>query len=227
MAKVRRTTTKPTRKRAQTAKHRRPVAVAVAKKKTASVAAVSPPAHPEAVPHRPRYEEAVAAYEAGLKALQMRQFPRARDLLQTLLSRFPEERELHERARLYLRVCERQIEMHGQVAPRSMTERVTAATVALNAGRTAEAVTSLRSVVSEDAKNDHAEYVLAVGYAALGDTSSAIAHLQRAIALNPENRSLARNEPDFDGLRHDPSFSSLLDHAGSAARRRSRQKGSR
>jgi predicted Zn-dependent protease len=215
MAKVRRTAPKPTpRKKTQPARHRRTVG------KKASVAAAPAVARtptPPEPPHRPRYEEAVAIYEAGLKALQLRQFTKARDLLQSLIDRFPDERELHERARLYLRVCERQIE-EAQAQPRSASDRVTAATVALNAGRTAEAISSLRSVVQEDSKNDHAEYVLAVGYATLGDSSSAISHLARAIALNPENRSLARSESDFDSLRHDPAFRSLLDQAD--ARRR-------
>ena len=55
----------------------------------------------------------------------------------------------------------------------------------------------------EDPDNDHALYMLAVAHAQRGEHAEAIAHLERAIALNPENRALARRDPDLEPLRED------------------------
>ena len=50
---------------------------------------------------RETYFEAVALYEQGLEALQRHAYQEATHLLESVLRQFPEERELHERVRLY------------------------------------------------------------------------------------------------------------------------------
>jgi tetratricopeptide (TPR) repeat protein len=69
----------------------------------------------------------------------------------------------------------------------------------------------LRLVRDEDPDNDHALYMLAVAHAQRGERAEAIAHLERAIALNPENRGLARSDPDFEPLRADEAFRQALE----------------
>ncbi|HXH05414.1 MAG TPA: hypothetical protein VNI83_02370, partial [Vicinamibacterales bacterium] len=72
-------------------------------------------------------------YERAIHALQSRRFDEAAAQFRELLGRFPEERELHDRARLYLRVCERELSTTVP-EPRTLEERLVAATVAINAG---------------------------------------------------------------------------------------------
>ena len=63
----------------------------------------------------------------------------------------------------------------------------------------------------EDPDNDHALYMLAVAHAQRDEHAEAVAHLERAIALNPENRALARNDPDLEPLRDDEAFRATLE----------------
>ena len=65
----------------------------------------------------------------------------------------------------------------------------------------------------EDPDNDHALYMLAVAHAQRGEHAEAVAHLERAIALNPENRALARHDPDLEPLRDDEAFRAALEAA--------------
>jgi len=55
--------------------------------------------------------------------------------------------------------------------------------------------------------------MLAVAHAQRGEPAEAIAHLERAIALNPENRGLARTDPDLEPLRGDDAFRTALETA--------------
>ena len=126
------------------------------------------------------------------------------------LKQFPDEKELLERVRLYLNVCERQASRQ-EPRPQTIEERLYASTLALNGGRYDEAIQHLRLVRDEDPDNDHALYMLAVAHAQRGEHAEAIAHLERAIALNPENRALARTDPDLDPLRDDDAFLSALE----------------
>ena len=154
---------------------------------------------------RSTYFEAVALYERGLEALQRHDYHGAGDLFESVLRQYPEEKELHERVRLYLNICRRQATPREE-APQTIEERLYASTLAINTGRFDHAIAQLHLVRDEDPDNDHALYMLAVAHAQRGEHAESIAHLERAIALNPENRALARRDPDLEPLRADEAF---------------------
>jgi len=167
-------------------------------------------APPPAPQQRATYVEAVALYERGLEALQRHAYQQATNLLESVLRQFPEERELHERVRLYLNICQRQATQR-EAAPQTIDERLYAATLSINGGLYDQAIAHLRLVRDEDPDNDHAIYMLAVAHAQRDEHAEAVAHLERAIALNPENRALARHDPDLEPLRDDDAFRAALE----------------
>ncbi len=63
---------------------------------------------PAPPPRRPAFYEALAVYETGVRALQRHDFEAAANSLRSVIQGYPGERELVERARLYLQVCERE-----------------------------------------------------------------------------------------------------------------------
>jgi outer membrane protein assembly factor BamD (BamD/ComL family) len=165
---------------------------------------------PTAPARRPAYLEAVALYERGLEKLQRHDYRGAAALFESVLAQYGEEKELHERAKLYLNVCQRQASS-GASAPHTIEERLYASTLALNGGRYDEAISHLRLVRDEDPDNDHALYMLAVAHAQRGEFAEAVAHVERAIAINPENRALAKTDPDLDPVRDDAAFRAALE----------------
>ena len=185
-----------------------------------SALAHSGPAAPATAEARPRapagsqrrstYFEAVAVYERGLDALQRHAFAEATALFESVLRQYPDEKELLERVRLYLNICQRQA-TPKETSPQTIDERLYAATLAINGGQYDQAIAHLRLVRDEDPDNDHALYMLAVAHAQRSELAEAVAHLERAIALNPENRALARTDPDLDPLRDDEAFRSALE----------------
>jgi len=191
----------------------RPSATKAAKtpaKPVKPVQAPPPPAPPAPPVRKPTYHEAVAMYERGLQALQRRDFAASAEALRTVIERYPDERELLERARLYLKVCERELEPK-EPAPKTADEWVYAATVALNAGDESTAHRHLQRALTEDARHDHAHYMMAVVSVRRDDSAAALEHLRQAVSLNPENRSLARQDPDLDLLREEPAFRATLE----------------
>ena len=153
---------------------------------------------------RQSYLEAIGLYERALEALQRRDLAVAAARFQQVIDRFPEELELHERCRLYLQVCERQSK--PPPAPKTLEERIFAATLALNAGAQDEALQHLEAAMTQDPDSDQVQYMLALARAASGKPSTAVSHLKRAIELNPDNRFLARQEPSFEPLQEDAAF---------------------
>jgi tetratricopeptide (TPR) repeat protein len=166
---------------------------------------------------RSTYFEAVAVYERGLEALQNHDYGRASQLFASVLAQFPDEKELLERVRLYLNICQRQVAPRENT-PQTVEERLYAATLAINGGQYDQAIAHLRLVRDEDPDNDHALYMLAVAHAQRDEHAEAVAHLERAIALNPENRAMARTDPDLEPLRDDETFRAALEAPSSSVR---------
>ena len=168
---------------------------------------------------RTKYLEAVRFYEKGLDALQRRNFQSAAEAFHTVLAGYPDERELHERARLYLKVCEREA-ITTAPAPQSSEELVYAATLALNSGDQNTSLRYLQSAVEQSPDDDRVHYLLAVAYAQKADNVQTLTHLRRAIEIGPENRSIARQESDFDAMRTHEEFRRLLEPPPTPAGRR-------
>ena len=161
------------------------------------------------------HEQAVEAFERGFQALQQRQYGKAAELLGAVVNDFSDEKELQERARVYLAICERQAAREPK--PRSFEDRLHAATVIVNRGAFDEALTQLRKLENDEPSNDYVHYLLTVVHAAVGNAEQALAHLRKAIDLSPENRLRAAQDPDLEPLRQDAAFAAL---AGDLARRR-------
>ena len=163
-------------------------------------------------------------YERGLQALQRRDFAASAEALRHVIERYPDERELLERARLYLKVCERELEPK-EPAPKTPDEWVYAGTVALNAGDEATAQRHVQRAITDDPRHDHARYMMAVIASRRRDTVAALEHLRHAVSLNPENRSLARQDPELESRRDDATFKSIVESpAGDRAARATAQR---
>jgi Tfp pilus assembly protein PilF len=200
------------------------VAAARPRKPAVAPAAVaSPPAPPPAPPplKKPSFYEAIAIYESGVRGLQRHDYVAAAQSFRQVLQRYPQERELIERARLYLRVCERETAQRP-AAPQTTTERVYAATMSLSGGDSETALGHVTKALEQEPDSHHAHYMMAVIRSTRAETAKAVEHLRRAIELNPDSRALARQDADLEALRQSPLVKSLLEELPSEAKARTR-----
>jgi tetratricopeptide (TPR) repeat protein len=216
-----RTATKKTVAPKRAAAPKKAAAAAPPKRRVVPVRAPEPPPPAPAPPARkPGFYEAVAIYERGVQALQRHDFHAAAGYFRNVQDGYPEERELLERARLYLRVCERETSRQPPPTPKTPAERVYAATVALNSGDHAGALDHLERALGEDPESDHAHYIMAVALGMRSRVGEALDHLRLAIGLNPDNRGLASQDPDLESIRTHESFRAVLDTPPAPNRRR-------
>jgi tetratricopeptide (TPR) repeat protein len=144
-----------------------------------------------------------------MRALQEHRFQDAADAFRAVLAQYPEEKELNDRVRLYLSLCERHLSAAPE--PKTLEERLYAATLALNAGDRPTAMRHLGDVVAQDPNHDAALYMLGVAYALNDDQEQALSYLQRAIQQNPANRALAFQDADLERLMQDASIRAALE----------------
>jgi tetratricopeptide (TPR) repeat protein len=188
-------------------------------KTAASLSAVERPMNttPASLPPLPGPPaEAVAIFEAAMQAMQEHSYREAADGFRSVLSRYPAERGLLDRARVYLGLCERELRRQP-AAPNTMEEHLTAATAALNNGDEEGAERLARVVLDDDPRQDLALYLLAVIEARRGSTESALSYLERAVEISPEAGAQARFDGDFESLRETETFRRLTEPPANAA----------
>jgi tetratricopeptide (TPR) repeat protein len=183
--------------------------------------AAAPEPTPAPAPKKPSFYEAIAIYESGVRGLQRHDYAGAAESFRQVLQRYPEERELIERARLYLRVCERETAQRP-AGPQTTAERVYAATMSLSAGDSDAALGHVQRALDQEPANHRAHYMMAVIHSTRSETDKAVEHLRRAIELNPDSRSLARQDADLERLRESPTVKSLLEEAPGDLKARAR-----
>ncbi|HSE62314.1 MAG TPA: tetratricopeptide repeat protein [Thermoanaerobaculia bacterium] len=153
-------------------------------------------------------ENARKEYDRGVAALQRKKIEEAQRHFLELTQKYPEEKELVDRARVYLAVCERQ----KNAAASSLSEPEDfyyAAVLEKNRGNVDEAIEHLKRAARKNG-GGKVDFLLACCYAQRGEPLSALEYLRRAIGEDQRNRILARHDRDFDPVRDSPEFQELL-----------------
>src|SRR5262245_12570104 len=157
-----------------------------------------------------RSEKALELFERAMKAMAKKDFDRARESFDTLLAEHPQERDVAERARAFRLVCDRARERKSAYRPKGFEDLLQYGVFLHNKGEFDEALRFLREAADIYPKNEHVQYCVAASAARAGDTDSALKALRSAITANPQNRAQAQVDSDFDPIREDEEFQTLV-----------------
>lgn len=153
-------------------------------------------------------ENARKDFDRGVAALQKKKFEEAEKNFADLIGKYPDEKELVDRSRVYLAICQRQ-KQAGQPALSEPEDFYYAAVLEKNRGNVSEAIEHLKRAAKKNG-GGRVDFLLACCYAQTGDSEVSLAHLKRAIEEDQRHRILARHDRDFDPLRESPEFQELL-----------------
>ncbi len=153
-------------------------------------------------------ENARKDYDRGVAALQKKKIDEAERHFLDLIQKYPDEKELVDRSRVYLTVCERQ-RRDPRPALTEPEDFYYAAVLEKNRGNVAEAIEHLQRAARKNGSG-RVDFLFACCYAQQGDLETAVNHLQKAIEGDQRHRILARHDRDFDPVREMPEFQKLL-----------------
>ena len=155
-------------------------------------------------------------YETAVKLLYSQEFDKAKALFEKIIHTFEEDKELVERTRIHIRLCE-QKSARKPPSPRSVDEHYDLAISFYNQGKYDQAFEHLRKALKYDPSCDYVHYALAATNCKTGDLETALHDLGEAINLKPENRFLAQRDEDFAPLKEDSRFLTMVfpDRSGS------------
>jgi tetratricopeptide (TPR) repeat protein len=166
-------------------------------------------------PERPKadlkYQSAINTFEMGVRAFHKQNYGKAAEIFEKLVD--GAARDVADRAQVHLRLC-RQRTGRPVLAPKTADDYYTLGVACLNARQFELAVEHLSKADKMKPHQDHIQYALAVSHSRCGNSDAALAHLEAAFALRPDNRIHARRDEDFQGLAADPRFRRLTYQAG-------------
>jgi tetratricopeptide (TPR) repeat protein len=142
-------------------------------------------------------EVQLKTYEQAVQLFSQRKLAEARDRFREV-AKGPAP-HIADKARSYAQVCERR--MHGsQVALSTAEDHFNYGVERLNARELDTARLHLGRALDMQPDADHVLYTLALCCGIAGDGNGACENLKRAIDLEPRNRILARQDPEFSTL---------------------------
>jgi len=163
-----------------------------------------------ASPADKRSQAAIDLFEKAMRALGKRDYDKAKDQFDALISQFPDERDVLERARAYSLLCEKALDNRPAFKPKTFDEVLHQGVFLHNKGDYEDALKLLRQAAEMQPQNEHALYCLAATSARAGDAATAVRALRQAVELGPHNRTQAKTDTDFDDIREQEEFVSIL-----------------
>lgn len=155
----------------------------------------------------PKTQAAVKIFAEATRHFYRQNFTRAKVLFERVMQSAPSD--IAARARVRVSMCEQKLS-RSTPAPKTPADYYNLGVGELNARNLDLAVQYLTKADKAAPKRDEIRYALAAAQSLLGNTDSALEHLKAAIALRPENRFLAQHDDDFEPLRSEARFRSLM-----------------
>lgn len=156
----------------------------------------------------PQIAAVIKLYAEATKHFNKQSYRRAKEVFEKVL--VGPSRELADRARVHLVICEQRMHREAPVHLRSADDHYHYAVSQINLGNYEEARARLERARKLAPKADYVYYALASVAALTGETDEAVNLLAQAIKLHPQNRFHARNDADFRLLQDEPRFLELL-----------------
>jgi tetratricopeptide (TPR) repeat protein len=156
------------------------------------------------------YQKALAAYAEAIKEFRREKFDKAIETLRSFIEKFPAERELVDRARIYVAVSENRLKGKGEsVALKTAEDHYQYGIYKMNAGEHDEALKLFEKAAKLEPESGKISYGLADLCCRMGQVEDCLENLKKAVQIDKSFRVLAQNEPDFEPLWEDKKFKAI------------------
>lgn len=157
------------------------------------------------------FQKSIYAYEKAMKAFHKDDFEKAEELLSALLEKDPDEKEVVDRARIYLSICLNKKEKKTVILE-TFDDYYQNGIYKANQGKFEEAINLLTKAQKMEPKQGKVPYLLSLVSVQQDNIDESVTHLERAVKLDDYFKILAQNETDFDNIKSDERFKALVEN---------------
>ena len=151
------------------------------------------------------YEKALAAYGEAMKEFHKGKFDRAQELLKAFTEKFDTEKELVDRAKVYLQAIKEKGKKET-VSLKTADDYFYHGIFKINEGAHEEAIKLFEKALEMKGEEGKLYYMMADAYMLQGKTDDALEYLKKAFLKDKVFKILAQNETDFSAFWDDKKF---------------------
>ncbi len=159
----------------------------------------------EEISRKDSYERALSAYGEAIKEFRKGNWEKAQSLFEAFISRFNEEKELVDRALIYLKIIKEKGQ-RGLGTPKTSDDYYYFSVYRMNQGQYDEALKLLNKALELKGDEGKIYYLMAQIYSLQGKNDEALEYLKKAIQKDKIYKIMAQNEIDFAPLWEDKKF---------------------
>ncbi len=156
------------------------------------------------------YQKALSSFANAMKYFHKDDLDKAKQSLEDFVKSHSEEKELLDRAKLYLEII-KQRGAKDSIPLKSFEDYYQYGIFRLNQGRYEEAIDLFQKANKKEPNQGKVYYAIANAFWLIGEKDKCMANLRKAIKLDKFYAILAQNEADFSEVMEDEEFSSIFD----------------
>lgn len=151
------------------------------------------------------YKKILAAYGQAVKAFRKGDCAKAKELFQAFIEKHSSERELVDRAQMYVALCENR-EKKETVSLKTFEDYYEYAVYKLNQQDHDEVVKLLEKARTKKPEEGKISYLMALTYCQMEEKEKCLENLKEAVQKDKFFGILAQNETEFEPLWEDKKF---------------------
>ncbi len=151
------------------------------------------------------YQKALSAYGQAVKEFHKGDMEKAGELLASFVDKYASERELVDRARVYLAIAQKR-QKREVVHLKTFEDHYLYGVYKINQGDYEGALKTLEKALEFKTDEGKIYYLMADAYCLMGQVDPCLDNLKKAVAKDKVFAVLAQNETDFAAYRDDKRF---------------------
>ncbi len=151
------------------------------------------------------YEKSLAAYGQAMKSFRKGDFAKAKELFEAFIEKYPEEKELIDRAKIYLSISENRLDKES-IQLKTFEDYYQYGVYKLNQEDYEEAIKLLTKAREKEPKEGKIPYLMSLVYCQTGNMEKCLEALKDAVHLDKFFGILAQNETVFESVWEDKKF---------------------
>jgi tetratricopeptide (TPR) repeat protein len=151
------------------------------------------------------YEKSLAAFSQAIKVFRKEDFVKAKELFETFLEKHPGEKELVDRAKIYLSISENRLSKES-IQLETFEDYYQYAVYKVNQEDYDQALRLLMKAREKEPKQGKIPYVMSLVYCQMGNLEKCLEALKDAVHLDKFYGILAQNETSFESIWEDKKF---------------------
>jgi len=151
------------------------------------------------------YEKTLSSFGQAAKAFRKGDCKKTLEYFGAFIEKFPMERELVDRAKLYIKICEGKGKKDG-IALKDFDDYYEMGVYKLNQGAYEEALKLFNKALEKNSGEGKVIYLIGKIHYLMGDKDKFLDNLMSAIQVDESFKIFAQNDLDIDDIKNDKKF---------------------